>query len=155
MKEYIIELITTYGVEPILFAVVINILTSVIKLPIKKLAKKLSDSTKVTRFIVLLPILLGFGAVCLYYELFMMGISFTKEFLTLWITSTSLSLTFYAIYEKLFPSSKNKEKSIELKTTEKILDELREFFDEFISCSTETSVNKKIVLKGKNEGGEH
>ena len=56
MREYIIELIKTYGIEPVLLALLINILTGLIKIPIKKLADKLKDSSKVTRFIVFLPI---------------------------------------------------------------------------------------------------
>ena len=66
MRDLFIELITKYGLETVALALIINLLTGVIKLPIKKLATRLKDSSKLTRFIVFLPILLGFGITCLY-----------------------------------------------------------------------------------------
>ena len=154
MKEYIIELITVYGLETVLFAFAINILTGLIKLPIKKLASNLKDSSMVTRFIVFLPILLGFGLTVLYYELFKSGLVFNKEFITLWITSTSLSLTFYAIYEKLFPSKKKIIMSTEIIITEKILSEITNFLNAFLSLPLNEIENKRIILKGKKEKAE-
>ena len=55
--EQILDAITQYGLEAVLIALAINLLTWLIKLPIKKAAQRLEDSTKVTRFIV-------FCAVC-------------------------------------------------------------------------------------------
>ena len=153
MREYIIELIKTYGIEPVLLALLINILTGLIKIPIKKLADKLKDSSKVTRFIVFLPILLGFGLTTVYFELFEKGYIFNNKFITLWIAATSLSLTFYAIYEKLFPSKKKIASDSEVKATEKILHVINEFLNDFMSLpisKIDEIKAKKIVLRGSN-----
>ena len=151
MKEFIIEIITTYGMEAVILAILINILTGFIKLPIKQMASKLVDSSKVTRFIVFLPILLGFGITVLYYYIFNDVILIDNEFITLWIASTSLSLTFYAIFEKIFPSKKKIEEVTEIETTEKILNTINEFFQQLTTNTSKLSVenkNKKIVLRG-------
>ena len=152
MKDLIIELITVYGFETVLIALVINILTGIIKMPIKKLARKLEDSSNVTRFIVLLPILLGFGITCLYFYLFKQGILFNRTFLTLFCTSTSLSLTFYAIFEKLFPSKSKIEEKAEINASEKILKFITDILDSVTVKSEkneETSNSSKLVLRGK------
>ena len=153
MKEYIINLITTYGIEAVLLALLINVLTGLIKLPIKKMANKLDDSSKVTRFIVFLPILLGFGVTYLYYYFFMNGFVFNNSFITLWVTSTSLSLTFYAVFEKLFPSKKNIEKNCEIQTTKKILNLIDEFIKDVSNKENvvDEETSKKIILKRKKE----
>ena len=56
MMEQILEMITTYGLETVAIALIINVLTGFVKMPIKSLANKLKDYTKVTRFIVFLPV---------------------------------------------------------------------------------------------------
>ena len=140
MKDLIIELITVYGFETVLIALVINILTGIIKIPIKKLASKLDDSSKVTRFIVFLPILIGFGITCLYVYFFKNVIVINRAFLTLFCTSTSLSLTFYAIFEKLFPNS-NSLKNDNLQT-KKILEEIESFFNSYFNKETIKNVRQ-------------
>ena len=104
--EQILEMRTNYGMETVLSALLVNVLTGLVKMPIKSLANKLNDYTKVTRFIVFLPI--GFGFLLSFlYARFMVGVfNFDRAFITMWLTSSSLSLTFYAIFEKLFPSKK-------------------------------------------------
>ena len=151
VKEYIMNLITTYGIEVVLLALLINILTGLIKLPIKKMATKLNDSNKVTRFIVFLPILLGFGVTYLYYYLFMTSFEFDNSFITLWVTSTSFSLTFYAVFEKMFPSKKNIEKNCEIQTTRKILNLIEEFLKDISNKENinDEELSKKIILKRK------
>ena len=54
--EQIVESITEYGLNTVIIAFLINAVTAIFKIPIKILAKKLDDYTKVTRFIVFLPI---------------------------------------------------------------------------------------------------
>lgn len=58
--DQIADTIAKYGLETVLIAVMITVLTGLIKWPIKALAKRLNDYTKVTRFIVFLPIVLAF-----------------------------------------------------------------------------------------------
>ena len=154
MKELIIELITEYGFETVIIAFLINILTGVIKMPIKKIARKLDDSSVLTRFIVFLPILLGFGITCLYVGLFKNGIVFNREFFTLFGTATSLSLTFYAIFEKLIPSKTAIEHKTEANTSAKILDLIKEVI--YTSTTEKESVqlanqSPKLVLRGKHD----
>ena len=60
MGEQIMSVIAEYGLETVLLALLINILTGLIKLPVKAAARKMEDGTKLTRFLVFLPILLGF-----------------------------------------------------------------------------------------------
>ena len=49
-----------YGLETVLLALAINLCTALCKLPIKMLARKAKDSVKITRFIVFMPVVLGF-----------------------------------------------------------------------------------------------
>ena len=152
MMEQILEMITTYGLETVAIALIINVLTGFVKMPIKSLANKLKDYTKVTRFIVFLPVGFGFFIV------------------TLWLTSSSLSLTFYAIFEKLFPSKKKIFNESEIKASEKILTDIKQILDETLNKGAvekgetvapeeETSMNtetaeelkeNKIILRGKS-----
>ena len=60
MNEKIVSLITDYGLEAVVLGLAINVLTGLIKLPIKAFAKKLEDGSKLTRYLVFLPVILGF-----------------------------------------------------------------------------------------------
>ena len=169
MQEKIIQLITQYGLESVVIGLIINFLTGIIKLPIKALASKLKDSTKVTRFIVFLPIALGFLIAFLYSKFIKGDYQFNREFATLWLTSSSLSLTFYAIFEKIFPSKKKLLNNCEIETGEKILQSVTQLVDNYLGKETNTDVSgvvygrqdstaatvsqrenvrKKIILKG-------
>ena len=106
--EQILELVKDYGLETVVIALLVNVVVGIVKMPIKALAGKLKDYTKVTRFIVFLPIIFGFLFSICYAYFIQQAYSFNKEFVTLWLTSSSLSLTFYAIFEKIFPSKKQK-----------------------------------------------
>lgn len=151
----ILELFKLYELEVILIAVLINVLTGIIKTPIKLIAKKSKCSKKITRFIVFLPIVLGFLLVFIYHHYINGYVNFDSEFFKKWITSTSLSLTFYAIVEKILPSKSSIQQSIEVETSQKILESISEFL------KTNTTINsdianveasyKKIVLKGKRD----
>ena len=56
--------------------------------------------------IVFLPVILGFFLTAGYSLLFRGGFVFDQTFVTQWVTSGSLSLTFYAVFEKMFPGKK-------------------------------------------------
>ncbi len=159
--EVILETITQYGLETVIIALLINILTGLFKLPIKKLAGKLEDYTKISRFIVFLPIAFGFGLTICYEEFILHTFSFNREFYTLWITSSSLSLTFFAIFEKIFPSKKKMMTASEKKTTEYVLGQIQNFVQSIMTSKESIAKNKKdqdvateklseskIVLKG-------
>ena len=153
MKDLIIELITVYGFETVILALTINKVTGIIKMPIKMMARKLDDYTVVTRFIVFLPIIIGFAITCLYIYLFKNIFVINRAFLTLFITSTSLSLTFYAIFEKLFPSKAKIESKAEINASEKILKLITEVIDSVTNSETTkvSSDSPKLVLRGKTE----
>lgn len=124
--EEIIKAISEYGLESVLIALAINLLTGFIKLPLKKLAGRLEDSTKATRFIVFLPIIFGFALSALYVQFFDGGFKFDQAFITLWVTSSSLSLTFYAIFEKLFPKKQKVLTEEEIAANQTVLNGIQE-----------------------------
>ena len=164
--EQILEMITTYGLETVVIAILTNVSTGLAKMPIKSLASKLKDYTRVTRFIVFLPILFGF-LFSFVYERFIVGVfNFDREFITMWLTSSSLSLTFYAIFEKIFPSKKKILSDCEIKTSETILENIKQLLEKTLQndvikgdlketsteskCVTEEEVkDNKIILRGR------
>ena len=155
--EQIVESITEYGLNTVIIAFLINAVTAIFKIPIKILAKKLDDYTKVTRFIVFLPIIFGFILTFCYEKYIIGNFIFNREFVTLWLTSSSLSLTFYAIYEKLFPAKKAlDDESVSekqaLKNIKKTLDMIIEKNKSVENLQTEKKEINKIILKGKNSG---
>ena len=106
MWEELLQMIQAYGLETVLLALLNNLLTGLVKMPVKRAARKLKDSSAVTRFIVFLPVILGFFLTAGYSLLFRGGFVFDQTFVTQWVTSGSLSLTFYAVFEKMFPGKK-------------------------------------------------
>lgn len=105
--EQILEFITQYGLENVLCAVVITMLTGIIKVPLKKIASKAEDSKKYTKYITFLPVILGFGVMTLYTYLTAGKIEYNQQFFVSWLSSVSVSLAIYAFWEKFIPS-KNK-----------------------------------------------
>ena len=106
MEITIMELVQDYGLDSVLIAAAVCILTGLIKMPIKSLAAKTKDPSKYTKYITFLPLLLGFGVTVLYEYIMTHSVVFTGEFITLWLTSSSLSLAIYAFIEKFIPSRK-------------------------------------------------
>ncbi len=163
VMEQILQMITDYGLEPVVIALLINFVTGLIKIPIKAWTSKLKDYTKVTRFIVFFPIGFGFLFTFCYAKLIQNSFSFDKAFITLWLTASSLSLTFYAIFEKIFPSNKNLLSECEVRTSETILEMIKQLFDAVLPTKEEKTDEKavkegamqekakenKIILRGK------
>ena len=156
--DEILFLLSEYGLTNVLLALVVNLLTSIVKTPIKRVAKKLNDSSKLTRFIVFLPVILGFGVVFAYLKFINLNFVFDKKFITLWTTTSSLSLTFYAVVEKLFLGKKTI-KDEELKESKDSISKVEEVAISIVESiekedKTEKNVketqSKKIVLKGSN-----
>ncbi len=164
--EQILQMITDYGLETVVIALLVNFVTGLIKIPIKAWTSKLKDYTKVTRFIVFLPIVFGFLFTFCYEKFIQNSFSFDKAFITLWLTASSLSLTFYAIFEKIFPSKKKLLSEAEVRTSETILETMKQLFEAVLpkkednmpensfetvaeEGSTETKEkNNKIILRG-------
>ena len=130
--DIVIDLINKYGLKTVILALIINILTQVLKLPIKKI----TDDKNITRFIVFMPIIIGFIVTYLFKLIIYKEVVFNQEFMNLYIRSTSLSLSFYAIFEKIFPKKKIEDGTIE--ASQEVINMLNKVIEE-----------EKIVLKGK------
>lgn len=126
MEITITELVQNYGLDSVLIAVAVCILTGLIKMPIKKLASKAEDPSKYTKYITFLPLLIGFGVTVLYEYIITKSVVFSGDFITLWLTSSSLSLAIYAFIEKFIPSKKKISSAEEMKQNEEMLDTLKE-----------------------------
>lgn len=171
MAQQVLDIIAEYGLETAILALVINLLTALIKWPIKKLASKTKHCAQITRFIVFLPIVLGFAASSLYIKFFSHGAVLGKECITLWLTSSSLSLTFYAVFEKLLPPKARESSAAETEECREVLDALseaagintkndkgeendektaEEVSDETSAQSSRNQI-EKIILRGKND----
>ena len=125
MEEKLMELVGKYGLEALLLGLGINVLTGILKLPLKAWAKKLEDGSKVTRYIVFLPLVIGFALTAAYIKLRTGHMALDKAFMTLWLSSSSLSLTLYAIYEKMFPGKEKILKEYEIEENKKLIETLR------------------------------
>lgn len=126
MNEKVVRLITEYGLEAVILGLAINVLTGLIKLPIKAFAKKLEDGSKLTRYLVFLPVMLGFFLTLGYTAAIKGRIEITREFVTLWVSSSSLSLTFYALWEKLFPTKEKLKKEYIIEENTKLIEAIRQ-----------------------------
>ena len=88
----------------------------------------------------------------LYVKFIKGAFNFDRDFVTLWLTSSSLSLTFYAIFEKLFPSKKKIFNESEIKASEKILTDIKQILDETLN---KWSVEKGEVAAAEKETSMH
>lgn len=142
--EEILDIIARYGLETVIIALIINVVTGIVKLPIKAWAKRFEDRTKITRYIVFLPIVVGLLITWLYAKFIKGSFAFDTTFTTLWLTASSLSLTFYAIYEKIFPSRKKLLQSNEIKTSEALLEKIKTLI-ETVGIAKENKQEKETV----------
>lgn len=149
MKEIIIELIIKYGLEIVLIALTINLLTTIIKYPIKLLAKKTNDSCKITRLIVFFPILIGYVICYLYVKYTTDNFVFNNEFARLWLTTSSLSITFYAVFEKMIFSKNKVLTNDDLNLVKESLNNLEKILKEITPSINEDKQINKLILRGK------
>ncbi len=124
MEIKFIDFVLEYGLEPVILALAINIVTGLVKLPLKALARKSRDSAAYTRFLVFLPILTGLCLTALYFMILNRRVKINDRFVSLWLSSASLSLSFYAVFEKLIPSKNKIVKDEDLKRCKQILSEI-------------------------------
>ncbi len=148
--EEILRLITTYGLETVVIALMINVLTGIVKIPVKSWAHKLKDYTKITRFIVFLPIVLGFLLSYIYARFVKGSYRFNREFITLWMTSSSLSLTFYAVFEKIFPSDKKILTDCEIQTSKNILESIKQLVETALEQKESRSIENTEEISDKD-----
>lgn len=155
MGESIIGSITNNGLETICIALCVNLFTAVIKLPVKALAKRAKNSARITRFIVFLPVLLGFVFTLLYCECLASVQIAWKDFVTTWLASSSLSLTFYAIFEKLFPRKEKIMSDGEIEENRRLIKKIENIAENAENSGSAELADEakksaeKIVLRGK------
>lgn len=125
MQEQILEMISMYGFETLTIALAINILTGIVKLPIKAIARKMKDGTTLTRWIVFLPVILAAGLTYGYARLKTGNWVFGDSEITIWLTASSLSLSIYAILEKMFPSKRKILEKHEVDENKKLIETIK------------------------------
>lgn len=169
MNEKILQMIMENGLEAVVLALGINVFTGLIKMPIKGWSKRLADGTKLTRYLVFLPVFIGFVLTLAYAKVVYGSVDVNRKFVALWVSSSSLSLTFYAFWEKLFPTKDKILKEYEIEENKKLLEELRilaglnaegteneapkaEPTEGKAVDSTEL-VREKIILRGRKDEG--
>ena len=144
MNEQILQLIADYGLEATVIALVINVLTGIIKLPIKLLASKMQDGSQLTKYLVFLPILLGFAVTMGYMWLMHKKIAFDYKFISMWLSGSTLSLSLYAIFEKIFPSKRKILEKHEMDENKQLIQQLEQLFIEK-NKQQEMDANQEVI----------
>ncbi len=103
--ELILQSIQEHGLETVVMAVIVTMLTGAIKLPIKYLAQKYENLSGITKYITFLPVILGFAVNAVYLAVVDEFIA-DEVYLTTSLTVGSISLAIYAFIEKFAPSKK-------------------------------------------------
>ena len=102
--EELIEFFSRGGVLSIVLAILIVILTALIKIPIKKMAERQALPAKVTRYIPFIPVVLGgiFSALITWFKTGALG----EQYYELWLCSTGASIALYSIFVNFRDSGK-------------------------------------------------
>ena len=124
--EVIKSLLIDYGSDTFAIAISTVILTGLLKIPIKALSQKSNNSKKITRFITFMPIFIVFGLTVVSSLFLKNNIVFDQFFFERWLSSVSLSLAAYAIWEQFVPSSKKILTDAEIKANKELVDELKD-----------------------------
>ncbi|MCI8343382.1 MAG: hypothetical protein HFE25_02930 [Clostridia bacterium] len=147
MKQ-IMELLASYGAGTLLTAVVITVVTGIVKFPIKKFAAKFKNSHAITRFITFLPLFVGFGATALGTWLEQGGCSLAdRAFYVRWLSSVSLSLAMYAFWEKFVPSKAKIFSEAELAANKKLAEELKEIVSGTAYSAAQVHAEKAVFAQ--------
>lgn len=128
--EDLLLLLEYYGIDVLILGVIVSAITGIVKLPLKAWAQKSINPEKWTRFIVFLPIVLGFGLIALKTYLCNGGIKINTEFIKEWISSVSISLLIYAFWEKFIPSKKKILSEAEIEENRKVVDYIKGIMEE-------------------------
>ena len=123
--KILFDYIITYGYEALFVAIAINIVTAIIKAPVKAISSKLKDSAKVTKYITFMPVILGLFLSITYKKICGHAL-LDSEVISLWLSSSSLSMALYAVLEKFFPSKKKIIAEYEIKQNKLLIDKLEE-----------------------------
>ena len=100
--ETIGEMISNYGIDNFVLALLIIITTGFAKIPLKLLTCKWKNKgINLNKYIVLLPIIFGIGYATLYTYI-VCGTAWNENTFSMSLTNTALSMSIYAVSEKLF-----------------------------------------------------
>lgn len=174
----LLQTITQLGLDGAVCAIITTILVGILKMPLKKIAKKSSNSTQITKYITFLPLMVGFGVISAFVYFENEEILFNQLFFTRWIGSVSASLAIYAFCEKFIPSKKKILSEAEIYANREVIREIEDLMKktedetQFIAeqnvvengcAETETASNSynaesenentvlgKIILRGGN-----
>ncbi len=155
--QTVLNFITNYGLETVILAVAVNLLTAIIKIPIKKVAN-LGGVKKYTGFIVFIPIILSFILAVTFESFKNQTFTLNEAVLTTTINVASLSLAIYAVIEKVIPKNYVYMTKEELAENSAVIQKLKRsieaeteqsssIINEEINKET-TTANEVIVLKG-------
>lgn len=121
----VLQYLSQHGLDTLLVAIATIILTGLIKIPVKYLASKSVKSSKITRFITFLPIVIGFGLTALLMYFMENKVEFNQAFFARWLSAVSLSLAIYAFWEKFVPSEKKILSEAEIKVNQEAVEKLK------------------------------
>ncbi len=161
--EVILNFIFCNNLQVPLIAIITFILTGVLKLPIKRVAAKMKDGHKLTKFITFIPVIIGFAVTVLVVFISFGEIIFDEIFFTYWFSAVSLSLAIYAFWEKFIPSEKKILTQVEINDNKFLVEELKNVLTESVKDSLQISDlsaagkdnmtnHKKIILKNIKKG---
>lgn len=153
--EHITQIITQYGLDTTLCAVLTTVLVGVLKMPIKKLVLKCGGGSHITRYITFLPFLIGFGLVTLYTYFDCKAILFNRLFFTRWLGSVSASLAIYAFWEKFIPSKKKILTEAEISANRTVLQEIQSFINHTTNAKTDFLSEHASEEKNTSDAAEN
>lgn len=158
MKE-LMNIISHYGVDVCILALIINLSTGITKTPIKWISKKIGLGNSINKYITLLPLFFGFIYAGLY-QLYSTASFLNEKTLLLATTSASLSLAIYAILEKFFQKTvKTVQQDIQINGEQSLDGQLQSdtlsvgVSGDFTPPAANTPENK-IILGKKNDETE-
>ena len=148
MQE-VLKVISENNLETVVIALMVNVLTAIIKIPIKKLSLK-SAIKKYTGYIVFIPIVTAFILSVTYGYLKTGLINVNDYVISLWLSSASLSLAVYAIIEKVIAKNYVYMSEEEISITNEYIEKLKALFlkeNKTNNSATENNDEKNIILK--------
>ncbi len=149
--DKLIALLSDDGGITAIAALATVILTGIIKLPLKKLAEKFTCAKKITRFIVFLPLVTGFGMTTLINFLLTGQSHFDAQFFMKWLSAVSLSLAIYAFWEKFVPSEKKFLTETEIQANKEAVEKIKENLEESQNTDKQTPESETIILTNRKK----
>ncbi len=149
--DKLIALLSDDGGITAIAALATVILTGIIKLPLKKLAEKFTCAKKITRFIVFLPLVTGFGMTTLINFLLTGQSHFDAQFFMKWLSAVSLSLAIYAFWEKFVPSEKKFLTETGIQANKEAVEKIKESLEESQNTDKQTPESETIILTNRKK----